>query len=123
MPSLTPMSPNLGSSQMLPDQEAVFAVLRNCRDPEIPLNLVDLGLIYGVEITPAKSDAGGAEVRVKMTLTSPGCPMSHAISSDVQRRVAELAGVSTAKVETVWEPAWHPGLISPEGKRQLQIAS
>ncbi len=107
---------------MIPDPEAVFAVLRTCRDPEVPVNLVDLGLVYGVDVAPAK-DAEGADVRVKMTLTSAGCPMSHSIAGEVQRKVQALAGVHTVRVDIVWEPSWHPGMITAEGRRQLQIAS
>lgn len=105
---------------MLPDQEAVLAVLRTCRDPEIPLNLVDLGLIYGVDVVPGEA---GSEVRIRLTLTSPGCPMSQTIAAEVQKKVGAVPGVRSVKIDTVWEPAWHPGLISSEGKRQLQLAS
>lgn len=108
---------------MPPDPEAVLAVLRSCRDPEIPLNLVDLGLIYGVTVNPPAAGADRAEVSIRLTLTSPGCPMSHSITAEIQRKVGELPGVGTVKVETVWEPAWHPAMISAEGKRQLQLAS
>jgi metal-sulfur cluster biosynthetic enzyme len=102
-------------------QDDIFAVLRTCRDPEIPVNLVDLGLIYGVEI--GAPSAEGAEVRVRLTLTSPGCPMSHSIVAEVQKKVQALPGVRTVHTDVVWEPAWHPGLITAEGRRQLQCAS
>ncbi len=106
---------------MQPTTEEIFAALRTCRDPEIPVNLVDLGLVYGVEM--AASPDGGTEVRVRLTLTSAGCPMSHSIVGEVQRKVQAIPGVRTVRVEIVWEPAWHPGLISAEGRRQLQLAS
>ncbi len=105
---------------MQPTQEEIFAVLRTCRDPEIPVNLVDLGLIYGVEV--AATQDGGAEVCVRLTLTSPGCPMSHMIVGEVQKKVQAIEGVRTVRTEFVWEPAWSPSLISEEGRRQLQIA-
>ncbi len=106
---------------MQPTTEEIFAALRTCRDPEIPVNLVDLGLVYGVEV--GMPQAGGAEVRVQLTLTSPGCPMSHSIRGEVQRKLQALPGVREVRIEVVWEPAWHPGLISAEGRRQLQLAS
>jgi metal-sulfur cluster biosynthetic enzyme len=102
-------------------KEDVIAVLRTCRDPEIPVNIVDLGLVYEVTV----QDAGGAdasEVSVKMTLTSPGCPMSHSIAAEVHRRLLDLGGVRQAKVELVWEPAWHPSMITAEGRQQLNLA-
>lgn len=106
---------------MQPTTEAIFAALRTCRDPEIPVNLVDLGLVYGVEVGAPQPD--GSEVSVRLTLTSPGCPMSHSIVAEVQRTLQALAGVRAVRVDIVWEPAWHPGLISEEGRRQLQLAS
>lgn len=106
---------------MQPTTEEIFAALRTCRDPEIPVNLVDLGLVYGVEIGAPQAD--GVEVRVRLTLTSAGCPMSHSIVGEVQRKLQALPGVRSVRIEIVWEPAWHPGLISEEGRRQLQLAS
>jgi metal-sulfur cluster biosynthetic enzyme len=105
------------------DQDAVYTALRSCRDPEIPVNIVDLGLVYGVDIQPPNLTTEGAAVTIRMTLTSTGCPMSHSIAAEVQRTVAALAGVGTARVEIVWEPAWSPALISEQGRRQLQLAS
>jgi metal-sulfur cluster biosynthetic enzyme len=106
---------------MQPTTEEIFAALRTCRDPEIPVNLVDLGLVYGVEVVALQE--GDSEVRIRLTLTSAGCPMSHNIVGEVQRKLQALSGVRTVRVEIVWEPAWHPGLISEEGRRQLQLAS
>ncbi len=106
---------------MQPTNEEIFAALRTCRDPEIPVNLVDLGLVYGVEIGAAQPE--GSEVKVRLTLTSPGCPMSHMIVGDVQRKLQSVPGVRTVRTEIVWEPAWHPGMISEEGRKQLQLAS
>ncbi len=108
---------------MQPTTEEIFAALRTCRDPEIPINLVDLGLVYGVEITAPTGAAEGVEVQVRLTLTSTGCPMSHSIVGEVQRTLQAMPGVRTVRVVIVWEPAWHPGLISEEGRRQLQLAS
>lgn len=108
---------------MQPTTEEIFAVLRTCRDPEIPINLVDLGLIYGVEIAAPTVEGEGVEVQVRLTLTSTGCPMSHSIAGEVQRKLQALPGVRTVRVVIVWEPAWHPGLISEDGRRQLQVSS
>jgi metal-sulfur cluster biosynthetic enzyme len=105
---------------MQPTAEEIFSALRTCRDPEIPVNLVDLGLVYGVDVRPAEPD--GVDVFVRLTLTSPGCPMSHSIVGEVQRTLQALPGVRSVRVSIVWEPAWHPGLISAEGRQQLQLA-
>lgn len=102
-------------------EEDVVSVLRTCVDPEIPVNIVDLGLIYGVGLTPSAGHPDQWEVAVKMTLTSPGCPMSQTISHDVHRKILELPAVAHAKVEIVWEPQWSPERITPEGRRHLQL--
>lgn len=82
----------------------VLAALRQVIDPEIGMNLVDLGLIYDVKIS-------GAEVRVAMTLTSAGCPMGESIRSGAELALLNLAGVTVAQVEIVFDPPWHPGMI------------
>lgn len=87
--------------------ELVRTTLRKVKDPELDLNIVDLGLLYDVEV-----DAG--EVRVKMTLTSPGCPAGPMITSDVYRHIRELDGVTDVDVEIVWEPYWTPERIEPK---------
>lgn len=87
----------------------------------MPVNIVDLGLIYDIVLSPASADS--SDVTVKMTLTSPGCPMANAISHEVQRKVQALRGVSSTHVELVWEPAWRPDRITLEGRRQLNITS
>ncbi len=89
--------------------------LHLCYDPEIPLNIVDLGLIYKVEV----SEAG--EVEVEMTLTAQGCPSHTEISRDVRQTILGMEGVSTAKVNVVWDPPWTPHRISPEGRKKLGI--
>jgi metal-sulfur cluster biosynthetic enzyme len=100
-------------------KEDVFSALRTCRDPEIPVNIVDLGLVYEVEIRETGNAEPGYDVSVKMTLTSPGCPMSRSISAAVQRTLLGLERVRHAKVDLVWEPAWHPSMITAEGRRHL----
>jgi len=100
-------------------KEDVISVLRTCRDPELPVNIVDLGLICDVDVREAATAAPGYDVSVKMTLTSPACPMARAISADVHRKLLGLERVQRAIVDLVWEPAWHPSMITAEGRRQL----
>ena len=98
-------------------EAAVWEQLRNVYDPEIPVNIVDLGLVYdlGIEALPS----GGSKVEVKMTLTAQGCGMGPSIAMDAQRRIEGLAGVEEANVAVVWDPPWNPNMISPEGKAKL----
>lgn len=98
-------------------QEDVLAVLRSCSDPEIPVNIVDLGLVYGVNVREAGAD--GYDVSVDMTLTSPGCPMSRSIAAEVHRKLLGLEEVHHAQVNMVWEPAWQPSMMTPAGREQL----
>ncbi|HUJ43781.1 MAG TPA: metal-sulfur cluster assembly factor [Opitutaceae bacterium] len=100
-------------------KEDVVSVLRTCRDPELPVNIVDLGLSCGVDVREAAAAAPGSDVSVKMTLTSPACPMARAISAGVHRKILGLDRVRHAKTDLVWEPAWHPAMITPEGRRHL----
>ena len=94
--------------------EEVYEVLRACYDPEIPLNIVDLGLVYEVSVRDE-------EVNVKVTLTAPGCGMGGMIATDAEEKILELPGVKEAKVELVWDPPWNPSLISPEGRKVLGL--
>ena len=98
------------------DEEKVWAQLRNCYDPEIPVNIVDLGLIYGLEAT---DEAAGKRINVKMTLTAPGCGMGPALAADAEQRILSVPGVSSASVELVWDPPWSPERISPAGRETL----
>ena len=98
-------------------KEDVLSALRSCHDPEIPVNVVDLGLIYDVAVHEVAGE--GFDVSIKMTLTSPGCPMSQAISADVHRKLLGLERVRQAKVDLVWEPVWNSSMITAEGRRQL----
>ncbi len=97
-------------------EEALWDQLRTCYDPEIPVNIVDLGLIYKLEANPA---GGGVMVRVELTLTAPGCGMGPSIAGEVQRKLLAVPGVATANVELVWEPPWSSERITPEGRVQL----
>jgi probable FeS assembly SUF system protein SufT len=99
------------------EPEKVWDQLRNCYDPEIPVNIVDLGLIYSVEIQENAAD--GVEVSVKMTLTAPGCGMGPALAADARQRILTVPGVAKADVDLVWEPPWSPDLISAAGRERL----
>ncbi len=100
---------------MAVETEAIWGALRECFDPEIPINIVDLGLIY--EVT---ADEAGS-VLIRMTLTSPSCPSALDIPEQVRRRVESVAEVRGVTVEVVWEPQWNPSRISAEGRKTLGI--
>jgi FeS assembly SUF system protein len=97
------------------EREKIMDAIRQCYDPEIPINIVDLGLIYDVR----NDDAGN--VTVKMTLTTPDCPSAQAIPDQVRSRVAAIEEVKDVKVDIVWEPAWNPSMISENGKQALGL--
>ena len=99
------------------NEDDVWAQLKTCYDPEIPVNIVDLGLIYSLEIKP--QEGGGNLVEVKMTLTAPGCGMGPSIASDAQRKILTVPGVTDAQVDVVWDPPWNSERISQEGKSKL----
>ncbi len=100
------------------DEAQVWAQLRECYDPEIPVNIVDLGLIYSVETADDPSGKGQA-VSVKMTLTAPGCGMGPSLAADAEQRILTVSGVASANVQLVWDPPWSPDRISPAGKEKL----
>jgi FeS assembly SUF system protein len=95
-------------------KEAVYEALHDCYDPEIPVNIVDLGLVYDVEVNEDK-------VAVKMTLTAPGCGMGTFIASDARQKILALEGVGDASVDLVWDPPWTPAMMSEEAKLKLGI--
>ncbi len=95
-------------------QDLVWGQLRECYDPEIPLNIVDLGLVYGVVVN-------GGQANVKMTLTSPGCHLGGQIAGNVQERLLALDAIEEANVELVWDPPWHQSMISPQGRKTLGL--
>ncbi|MFT4902308.1 MAG: putative FeS assembly SUF system protein SufT [Lentimonas sp.] len=101
-------------------EDAVWAAMRNCFDPEIPVNIVDLGLIYDLQISDADS-AGQCSVAVKMTLTAQGCGMGPVIAEDAKTRIESLGAVSQAQVDIVWDPPWTPHMISPAGREKLGL--
>lgn len=101
------------------NEQMVWETLRTCYDPEIPVNIVDLGLVYDMGIEPLPS--GKRKVFVKMTLTAPGCGMGATIAGDAQQKILMLPDVEDASVEIVWDPPWHQSMITPEGRRILGI--
>ena len=96
-------------------EEAILETLRQVVDPEIDCNIVDLGLIYGVRIE-------GGNVNVQMTLTTQGCPMHESIASGVRTALLNLEGVENAEVEIVWDPPWHPSMMSDNGRARAGLA-
>ncbi len=93
-------------------KKAVIEALKTCFDPEIPVNIYDLGLIYDLKIT-------NGDVRVQMTLTAPGCPVAGSLPGEVERKVREVPGVKSASVELVWEPPWDRSRMSEAANLQL----
>ena len=100
-------------------ETVVETALRNCYDPEIPVNIVDLGLVYDQRISDV--DDGSKRVDIKMTLTAPGCGMGAAIAADAEDKVRLIDGISDASVEIVWDPPWNPRMISEEGRKKLGL--
>jgi probable FeS assembly SUF system protein SufT len=100
-------------------EKAVWDAMRTCFDPEIPVNIVDLGLIYDLSIE--KTPSGANAVDVKMTLTAPGCGMGPVIAEDARQKIAALPSVERAKVHIVWDPIWNPRMISEAGRKSLGL--
>ena len=97
-------------------EEMVWEQLKSCYDPEIPVNIVDLGLVYDCQLI---DDEGGRRAEVKMTLTAPGCGMGPVLAGEAERKILALDGVDEAKVELVWDPPWNQGMISEAGRMKL----
>ncbi len=100
-------------------EQDVLSALRSCYDPEIPVNIVDLGLIYNVGFTPA--DDNKQDVTIEMTLTAQGCPEHVNISAQVKSRLEQLPGVRNVQVNVVWTPPWTPERLSADARKQLGI--
>ncbi len=97
-------------------KDEIITVLKDCYDPEIPINIWDLGLVYDISV-PDDGNIG-----IKMTLTAPGCMMGGMIAEEVKTKIKAMGGVKDAKVELVWEPPWTPDKMSEEAKAQMGIA-
>jgi probable FeS assembly SUF system protein SufT len=102
-----------------PDPEAVWDQLRKVYDPEIPVNIVDLGLVYSMEVE--KRDDSAFKVNVAMTLTAPGCGMGPAIAEDAKGKILLVPGVAEADVRITWDPPWNQSMMSEEGKMKLGL--
>jgi metal-sulfur cluster biosynthetic enzyme len=100
-------------------EQDVLSALKSCYDPEIPVNIVDLGLIYDVRFAP--TDDNQQDVIVDMTLTAPGCPAHAIISAQIKSRLEQLPGVRNCTVNIVWTPPWTPERLSPDARKQLGI--
>jgi len=99
----------------MPTKEEIYQALQTCYDPEIPVNIVDLGLIYDVQIE-------GSKVTVKMTLTAPGCGMGGMIAGQARQKILDnIDGVEEATVDLVWDPPWEPSMMSEEAKHKLGV--
>ena len=98
-------------------EEDVWNQLRQCFDPEIPVNIVDLGLVYDCQLI--NKPEGGTKVEVKMTLTAPGCGIGPAIAHDAQSKILSIDGVDEADVQLVWDPPWNQNMISEAGRMKL----
>ena len=96
-------------------EEAVIEQLRSCYDPEIPVNVYELGLIYDIDVTPA------GRIDVRMTLTSPMCPVAGSLPPDIESRIRAVPGVTDAKVEVTWDPAWGPEMMTEAARLQLNM--
>ena len=105
-------------------EQDVLSALRSCYDPEIPVNIVDLGLVYTVNFANVAADTpeeAKQDVTVDMTMTSQGCPEHINISAQVKSRLQQLPGIRNADVNIVWSPPWSPERLSPDAKKQLGI--
>jgi len=105
------------------DEERVLEVLSTCYDPEIPVNIVELGLIYGVDIEDVEAEgdesADGVKVRVQMTLTAPGCGMGQVLQDDIHRKLSRLVGVMEVEVDLVFDPPWSMEKMSEAARLEL----
>ena len=100
-------------------EQDVQDALRQVYDPEIPVNVVDLGLIYNVRIEPGEGEA--ARVDVDMTMTTPGCPAHDMLTTNAREKIEQIPGVKQANVNLVWSPPWTPARLSSEAKKKLGI--
>jgi probable FeS assembly SUF system protein SufT len=115
-----PATPAQAGPKTIEDLEKeVWVQLKNCYDPEIPVNVVDLGLIYDCQLTPLGD--GSHKADIKMTLTAPGCGMGPVLAQDVQARLMGVEGIDEANVELVWDPPWNQAMMTEAAKLQLGL--
>ncbi len=105
----------IAASQLEATRAQIYEALHEVYDPELGINVVDLGLIYGVDLTEE------GFVTIRMTLTTPGCPMHESLSEGVGIALGDIEGLTGGEIELVWEPRWHPSMMTPEGRRQLGL--
>ncbi|HKF23280.1 MAG TPA: putative Fe-S cluster assembly protein SufT [Candidatus Angelobacter sp.] len=117
---LAPASSAGGAAPQEFSEKLVWDQLKTVYDPEIPVNVVDLGLIYECKITPLDGD-GGNQIDIKMTMTAPGCGMADVLKADIQRRLAGLPTVKRLSVDVVFDPPWHPARMSEAARLQLGL--
>ena len=115
-PATAPVSGPMTQEEL---EKKVWEQLKTCYDPEIPVNIVDLGLIYDCHLTPIGADNYKADV--KMTLTAPGCGMGPVLAQDVQNKLISLEPIDEANVELVWDPPWNQGMMTEAAKLQLGL--
>jgi metal-sulfur cluster biosynthetic enzyme len=117
-------NPRSQKEKMPVTEQDVLSALKSCYDPEIPVNIVDLGLIYSVQfasVPPENSEEAKQDVSIDLTLTSQGCPEHVNISAQVKSRLEQLPGIRNATVNVVWTPPWSPERLSPDARKQLGI--
>ena len=100
------------------NEEHVWGILKTCFDPEIPVNIVDLGLVYNTDI---QEEDDGVNIMIQMTLTAPGCGMGPVIADEVKQKLSSLSGAKSVDVELVWEPQWNQDMMSDAAKLQLGL--
>ena len=118
-PATKDPAPPPATSTAKVEEQAVWEQLKTCYDPEIPVNIVDLGLVYDCIVEQA--DSQPAKVNVKMTLTAPGCGMGPTIAAEARAKIESVPGVGEAAVELVWDPPWNQAMISEAGKMKLGL--
>jgi len=112
-PEATPVPEGDGDPDATPLERAIVDAIKTVFDPEIPVNVYEIGLIYNIDVQP------DGKVAVKMTLTSPACPSAQELPAEVKDRVEGVAGVSSCDVEIVWDPTWNPSMMSEAARLQL----
>lgn len=113
-----PVAPDTAEALSRPLEERAWEAMRSCYDPEIPVNIVELGLVYDCRILDAGPD-GRHDIEVKMTLTAPGCGMGDVLAEDVRSKLEKLPDVATARVEIVFDPPWNQNMMSEAARLQL----
>lgn len=116
---VAPAAPDAAAPAGPAKDDDVWGALKTCYDPEIPLNIVDLGLVYDVKLTPLPTTC--SRVDVKMTLTAVGCGMGPVIAVQARDKLLQLPGVEEAEVQIVWDPPWNQSMISDDGKKRLGL--